>query len=200
VRAFLGVAVDEPALAAAAALLAQLRRDVADVRWVRDEGLHLTLHFFGALAADRVDAARAAMAQAAAATAPFPVRLAGLGSFPGGRRERVLWIGTSEGAAEMAALAERCRAGLADAGFAVEDPPFRAHSTLGRPRGTALTAPAREAWEQAAAASLPAFTADRLILYESVPAHGGARYLPLAETGFAQAGSASAGFGAGTGA
>jgi 2'-5' RNA ligase len=199
VRTFLGVAVDEPALAAAAALLAQLRRDVADVRWVRDEGLHLTLHFFGELPADRVDAARAAMAPAAATT-PFPVRLAGLGSFPGARRERVLWIGASEGAAEMAALAERCRASLAAAGFAVEDRPFRAHCTLGRPRGTALTAPAREAWEQAAAASLPAFTADRLILYESVPAHGGARYLPLAETGFAQAGSASAGFGAGTGA
>src|SRR5207302_1050891 len=106
VRAFLGVAVAAPALAAAVSLLAELRRDVADVRWVRDEGLHLTIHFFGALPADRVDAAVAAVAPAAAATSPFRVRLAGLGSFPAGRRERVLWIGASEGTAEMAALAE----------------------------------------------------------------------------------------------
>ena len=199
-RAFLGVAVTEPALAAAVSLLAELRREVAGVRWVRDEGLHLTIHFFGALPADRLDAAVAAVAPAAAATSPFRVRLAGPGSFPGGRRERVLWIGASEGTAEMAALAGHCTAGLAAAGFAVEERPFRAHCTLGRPRGTALSAAARGAWEQAAVASLPAFTADRLTLYESVPAHGGPLYVPRAEAGFGQAGSASAGFGAGTGA
>src|SRR5438445_2404471 len=71
VRAFLGVAVTEPALAAAVSLLAELRREVAGVRWVRDEGLHLTIHFFGALPADRLDAAVAAVAPAAAATSPF---------------------------------------------------------------------------------------------------------------------------------
>ncbi|MBA3260214.1 MAG: RNA 2',3'-cyclic phosphodiesterase, partial [Gemmatimonadales bacterium] len=51
----------EPAHAEVAGLLDRLRRRELPVRWVRDEGLHLTLKFFGEVAAERVGAVEEAI-------------------------------------------------------------------------------------------------------------------------------------------
>lgn len=149
------------------------------MRWVRPEGVHLSVHFFGRLDDAGVDAALAAVAPAAAGSAPFRLRLRGLGCFPERGPARVLWVGADQGADQLATLAEGCRAGLAAAGFAVEPGPFRAHCTVGRPRAPWRSAE-RARWLDSPAPDLPAFDARALTLYESRPGPGGSVYTPRA--------------------
>lgn len=176
-RCFLAVPLREPALHAAQHTLARLREEVDGVGWARPETLHVTVHFFGGIDDAAVARALAVTRPAAGATSPFEVVLDHLGAFPERGRPRVLWLGGRAPNPALDQLAGAVHARLREAGFAVDDRPFRAHCTLGRPR-VPWPRPAREAWELAVARGIAPqrFTADRIVLYESVTGRGGAIY------------------------
>lgn len=92
------------------------------------ENLHLTLAFLGEQPECAVPQLRQAMERAAGA--PFALTLAAPGRF---RQERgdVWWVGTQP-CPPLEALARRLRRELTQAGFPVDEKPFRAHVTLGR--------------------------------------------------------------------
>jgi 2'-5' RNA ligase len=177
VRAFWAVAVEEPARAAVAASIAELGGALDGVRWVRPETVHLTVHYFGQLGDEQLDAATDAVRDAAAAARPFVLRLGRLGSFPSRGSPRVLWLGAVDGEPDLADLAAGCLAGLAAAGFPVEERPFAAHCTIGRLQHP-LGSPGRRLLEGWKAPEIPGFLAERLTLFESRPGPGGAVYLP----------------------
>ena len=54
-RLFAAVPIPDPARGQILDLLADLRSGDWPVRWVLDEGLHLTLNFFGEVGSDRLD-------------------------------------------------------------------------------------------------------------------------------------------------
>lgn len=175
-RAFLAVAVAPPALAVVGDMMTTLREEAPDVRWVRPETVHITLHFFAGLPDGDVDTVVGAVTPAVQGIAPFAVRLDGYGSFPARGAPRVLWLGVEEGAADLARLAAQCESALAASGFATEDRPFRAHCTLGRPRGR-WSGVQRRAFEQSQVPRFPPFTADHITLFESVPGRAGSTYI-----------------------
>ena len=178
-RCFLAVPVDAPELAAAQRLQAGLRAHVPEVRWARPETLHLTTHFFGPIDDERAGAALEAVRPIANRTAPFDVVLDRLGAFPSRGTPRVLWLGPARDIAPLTALALECRNALAAVGFEVEHRDYHAHCTLGRPRSPWSDA-ARAAWQTSVTAVAGQteirFTARRLVLFESLPAPGGAVY------------------------
>ena len=92
-RAFLAVPVGPPAHDALAARIESLRVRVAGVRWVDTATTHVTLHFFSELPAEQVGSVVAAVRPIAARQAPFTLQPVRFGSFPGGPRARVLWVG-----------------------------------------------------------------------------------------------------------
>lgn len=178
-RAFFGIPVVEPAHHVVAELLATLRRRIDGVRWVRPEGLHLSLHFFGDI--DETEAGRAldAVAPVVGATPAFDVAFGGLGAFAAGGHPRVLWLGVTAGEGELRRLAEDTRSALRRSGFPVDDRDFVAHCTLGRPR-PGWPAPARRVWERIACPAIPSCRVERVVLYESRPQPGGAVYVERA--------------------
>jgi RNA 2',3'-cyclic 3'-phosphodiesterase len=179
VRAFLAIPVTSPALEAGTALLDELRRSVGEVRWVRPEGLHLTLHFWANLHEDNVARVLQAAAAALDGTAPYPAELAGLGAFPRDGDERVLWLGMREGQQRTVALQGAVERALESAGFPMEQRAFHAHVTLGRPRQR-LDADARRRWRGFAGTVLPPCAVREVLLYRSQPGPGGSRYEVLA--------------------
>jgi 2'-5' RNA ligase len=164
-----------------AAIVGPIRRGSNDVRWVRLDGLHVTLRFLGPTLEDRVDAVADAVRAAAAASAPFDVRLAGAGAFPTPERPRALWLGVDEGAAELRGLAARLDAELARAGWPPDERPFRAHLTLARSDGV-RAGPRLARHLMAAADGFSArWHAVTMVLFESRTGGGPARYVPLVE-------------------
>jgi len=150
-RLFVAVEMPDEVRRALADAAATLRRAGVDdgLRWVRPEGIHVTLKFLGATAPARVPEISSALAGAVAGVRPFGLRPEGLGAFHGGRnlhftrqhpREayptniRVLWVGVAGNTDQLAALAGRVEAALQPLGFPGEQRRFAAHLTLARVR------------------------------------------------------------------
>ena len=151
------------------------------VRWVRLEGLHITLRFLGPTAEPRVADVATAVARAAPRTPPFSVRVAGAGSFPPVGRPRTIWLDLDRGFDELAALASRLDDALADIGWERERRPFRAHLTLARADGVRAGPATVAALKAAVAGATIESPIDRLILFESITGSGRARYVARAE-------------------
>jgi 2'-5' RNA ligase len=114
--------------------IAALQSEGWPVRWVQPEGAHLTLHFLGQTTPERAELVRLAMPQVVAAHAPFDLRTAALGVFPGFRRPRVLWLGLHGPVHRLEGLQRDMGRTLAELDFPVDEEPYHPHITLGRVR------------------------------------------------------------------
>jgi 2'-5' RNA ligase len=183
-RLFVAVPVHDAARVAVADLVETIRAGEPagrGVRWVRLDGLHLTLRFLGPTAEERVPDLAAAVARTAAAHEPFHVRISGADAFPPTGRPRTLWLDLDVGQDQLAALAARLDDELAGAGWERERRPFRAHLTLARADGV-RAGPATVAALRAAAATVAIESPiDRIALFESITGDGRARYVARSE-------------------
>ena len=154
---------------------------VRDVRWVRLDGLHLTVRFLGPTEEEHVGDVAAAVDGTARRLEPFDVVIAGGGAFPSVARPRALWLGVAEGVDELAATAVALDDALAEVGWPRDERPYRAHLTLARSDGVRSgPAVARRLIDAAATVREP-FRAESLVLFESISGGGPARYVPLHE-------------------
>ncbi len=112
----------------------RVRWDVGAVRWVPGEHRHLTLRFLGESKAETVQSLRETLAQVAAQTAAFALRIEGVGCFPNARRPSVLWAGLGGATDELGVLQQRVEQVVRGAGWSAEERSFRPHITLGRVR------------------------------------------------------------------
>jgi 2'-5' RNA ligase len=95
-------------------------------RLVREDKVHMTLHFLGAVPHDRVDALTAALGHAP--FAPCDLRLDHGEVWPGG----IAVLACRDVPPELPALHRVLAAALRDAGLVPERRPWRAHLTLAR--------------------------------------------------------------------
>jgi 2'-5' RNA ligase len=138
VRAFVALELGAEIRRALEELIGSLRPRVSGARWVRPEGVHLTLRFFGDTPPARIAQLRAALGAAAAACEPLEARVGSLGTFPGtGKPPRVLWLGIQLPPPAFA-LQAACEQAAVAAGFPAEERPFRGHLTLARFRERVL--------------------------------------------------------------
>ncbi len=139
------------------------------------EQLHFTLAFLGET--DRLDDAAAA-GEAVRALPQFELAIGSRGAFPNMSRPRVLWIGATDGAAALTAVAESLSAGLRERGFELEDRPFQPHLTLGRAKANGARE-ARRALEALPKSTLARFQVREIALVQSVLGAGGATHTAL---------------------
>jgi len=104
------------------------------VRWVRANGIHLTLKFLGDTELERIPDVKQVLFDMAKPHPVFSIRLAGLGCFPNTRRPRVVWLRVEEDSGVLLALQAATEAACRELGFEPETRPFSPHLTLGRVR------------------------------------------------------------------
>jgi 2'-5' RNA ligase len=137
IRTFIAIELAAPILERLGDLESRMQQDLPPklVRWVRPEGIHLTLVFLGEIPVERVDRVAEALRQACAGHAPFSVSIAGMGCFPNARRPRVVWVGVGEPSGALARLQRDVEGALEPLGFPPEGRRFSPHLTLGRVKG-----------------------------------------------------------------
>jgi 2'-5' RNA ligase len=184
-RLFVGVALPEDATTAVREVVEAVRamplpQGGRDVRWVRLDGLHLTLRFLGPTPESMLGPTITAVETvAAAAPGPIPIELSGAGTFPSGRRPRTLWIGVSDGVDALTALAAQAESALVGVGWSPDDRPFRPHLTLARSDGVAAGPSVAGRLAAAMAERRIRATVEHLGLFESLTGGGPARYVPV---------------------
>ncbi len=168
--------------------LAGVQRDLRaagaeGLRWVRPEGIHVTLKFLGETDAGRLPAIRSALAAVVPDPLAITLQLSGVGSFGGRSRLRVVWVGLDGDLPALSLLAGSVEEAMARLGFESERRPFAPHLTLARVRED-VPPPARVRLADLLAAyrppPLPSFTADHVSLMQSRIGPGGAVYTALA--------------------
>jgi len=173
-RLFVAMPVPDPARQQILKLLGRLREGGWPVRWVHNEGLHLTLKFYGEVADERLDVIEEALRYAADKTGALALRLSELGAFPSRTRPRILWVGIDAPPA-LELLHDRIERGSEAIGFPPEGVPFQPHVTLGRVReGQRLPAGGLEDYSDGFEQT--PFVAQELVLFESLLTTGGPRY------------------------
>lgn len=176
-RLFFAVELPEGVRRSITTGLAELRRMMPAARWVRPEGLHVTLKFLGEQPAELVDELSRDAAASLREVGPVTIALAGGGFFPSPRRPRVAWLGgRAEGLAAWTRRLEQCarRHGVPDEGRE-----FSLHLTLARldhPWGGEAT---ERFLREVAGWRLDEFLARDAVLFHSELSPGGARYTPL---------------------
>ncbi len=103
------------------------------VRWTAAENMHLTLKFLGDVSQPNVEFLIQMLRSQAELVSPFIIQLTGLGSFPGPKRPRVIYIGIQAPAA-LGALQREIESASRRLGYEAEERPFSPHLTLGRVR------------------------------------------------------------------
>jgi 2'-5' RNA ligase len=181
-RLFIALPLPDHARTVIENLVEAVRADLpgrSGVRWVRTDGLHLTLRFLGPTTTERIEALRRLIGGIAAATAPIPIAIAGAGAFPSASRPRVLWLGLAEGGERVAELTGDLVPGLASLGWPSDERPFHAHLTLARTDGAPAGRQAATRLVELATDLRLELVCSELALMETHSGRGPARYEPV---------------------
>ncbi|GEL70458.1 RNA 2',3'-cyclic phosphodiesterase [Myxococcus virescens] len=157
--------------------LHRLRPLAPQARWVKLEGLHLTLVFLGDVDDARLPAIHDALTPIGARHSPFVLSVAGGGAFGAPAHPRVLWADVCGATDALKALQADTARVLQPLGFEPEHREYTAHLTLARakhPRGDAALLACVQALKDT---SLGEGRVDQLVLFESKGGH----YLPRLE-------------------
>ncbi len=114
-----------------------VRRDVAELRWVQADQVHATLAFLDDVPDRKLDDLVERLGRAAAKRTAFETAIGGGGAFPDVASAKVVWAGLDldePGRTELDRLATGCRAAANRAGVPVEGARFRPHLTVARTR------------------------------------------------------------------
>jgi len=182
VRSFIAVNLAAGVVERLNALRRELSALDADVRWVREEGLHCTLKFLGEVEEPRLAEIEAVLRAALASVRAFPVRSRGVGVFPSWREPRIVWAGLQDGDAAqgIVALAREIEAAVEPLGFAREKRALHPHVTLGRVRSKKGWKAVEQRMRAEAGTDFGVSRTEQVVLYRSQLGRGGSVYSPLA--------------------
>ncbi len=181
IRTFIAIRLPESVLQAIGRAQKTLQDSGLKIRWVRKEGIHLTLKFLGDVDRDRVERIQDALEQATTGYSPFTLKGEGLGVFPDLRRPRVIWTGVSGDVKVLLALQGNLESKLKRLGFPKEKRHFNGHLTLGRIKDRLDTSKLRDALEGLRNFQTDSFTVQSVVLFQSDLRPAGAVYSTLAE-------------------
>jgi RNA 2',3'-cyclic 3'-phosphodiesterase len=149
---------------------------ISGVKWVKAEGLHMTLKFFGEIGENKVQEIEEALEGINKQHPAIPMQLKEINVFPDLMRPRVIVAALQEGVDNVKAIFHDIESRLLAVGIEKEKRGFTPHITIGRVKDTALLLkknllPLEE----------KRFILDNLVLYQSTLTREGALYTPLKE-------------------
>jgi len=108
------------------------------VKWVRPGSIHLTLKFLGNVQEEELNKIKKAGETGLSdidVVDGIQLSIEGLGTFPGGKRIRVIWIGLKGELDRLEIVRDALNESFYRLGFPREERDFRPHLTLGRVKG-----------------------------------------------------------------
>lgn len=186
-RVFVAIDVGDAVRREASRVIATLTGKLEAVRkppkvtWVRPAAMHVTIKFIGDVDPSRAEAL-AALLEPPIPIEPFDVQWRGIGTFPGNKHPRALWLGVTRGASRLAEIeADVSRRFAGGHAVDMDARPLLPHLTLGRVKmaGEGVDWPKLL---QACEVTEAVTRVDRVVLYESRLSQQGPHYTELVST------------------
>ncbi len=181
VRTFLAIALPPDIRDLIKDIQEKLKPGLKGIRWVRPEGMHLTLKFFGDVVQGDIVRISDVVIRRVVNNTPMELSIGSPGGFPSLKKPRVLWIGIGGDTQRLAVLQETIENDLEKCGFPREKRSFTPHLTLGRAVSRNGVIPGGEdVFGKTVKSDTCRFNVRELILFESELKPGGAVYKKLA--------------------
>jgi 2'-5' RNA ligase len=150
------------------------------IRWVKNQGMHLTLKFIGEIPEDKVFDIRSVLMDLSDHHARFPLKLEGTGTFPPrSRNPRILWVGIAKND-ELMSLQKEMESQLETLSISREKRTFFPHLTLGRIKSSHNIMPVLHELSQNKDTEFGHMEVAKITLFQSILKPTGAEYSTLA--------------------
>src|SRR5688500_7074551 len=117
VRLFVACEVPPDVTTAIGGLIDDLRaRSGTAVRWIRPEGVHVTLKFLGEVPTKKLPSIKIALQEAVVRHSPFNLEFSNIGTFGGREGLRIMWVGIAGDVLRLEALVRDVNRALAVVG------------------------------------------------------------------------------------
>ncbi|MGD0545948.1 MAG: RNA 2',3'-cyclic phosphodiesterase [Candidatus Acidiferrales bacterium] len=164
--------------------MARLKPECTGARWVRPEGIHITLKFLGETEGAKLDSIKSALSSLDP-VGPIQLEFRGIGFFPNEFHPRVIWCGV-EASPNLTMLAASVDRALQPLGFPPETRAFTPHLTLARFDSHKGLDTLVRAANNLKSYDFGSARQSEFYLYQSVLKRGGAEYTRLATFLFAE--------------
>jgi len=179
-RCFIAIEIPETIKKSVLDIIDSLRKSGADVKWLTDENLHITLQFLGETDESLIPAIKGALDKILATYSPFYIKIANVGCFPDGRRPRIIWVGMEE-AQTLITLRKDIATEMVKFGYQKEERGFTPHVTIGRVKSNRNMGELLRRLEEFKIADFPGFEVQNIRLMKSELKPSGAKHYCLAE-------------------
>lgn len=181
IRAFIAVEIDSPNKQKLSELIGLFKKTDTDVKWVKENQMHLTLKFLGNIEETKTQEVSRELESITNESKKFTISLSKIGAFPNINKPRIIWIDIDEGKDTLKLLADKIESRLEKIGFAKEKREFKTHLTLGRIKSLKNISQLTEVIQKTDSQSQDKIKISSLILFQSTLTSKGAIYMPLAE-------------------
>ena len=189
-RLFVALDIPEETRGAIRELISRLEPVARGAKWVRPEGIHVTLKFIGWVEDERLAEIKEHLSRVPHREV-IPVTFRNFGFFPNEKRPRVFFVGIVAGA-DLVRLAADIESQLAPLKIPKEERAFTPHLTLARFKTNEGSAQMQKILASMPSRDFGAMNATQFHLYQSVLKSNGAIYTKLASYSFAQGEAESA--------
>ena len=179
-RCFIAIEIPEAIKKAVQDIIDILRKSGADVKWISEENLHITLQFLGETDESLIPAIKGALDKILTTYCPFYIKIAGVGCFPYGRRPRVIWVGMEE-SQPLINLCKDIATHMVKFGYQKEEREFTPHVTVGRVKSNRYLGELIRKLDEIRSTSFSGFEVQGVKLMKSELRPAGAKHYCLAE-------------------
>jgi 2'-5' RNA ligase len=180
-RTFIAIELDKTIKVTLSALIQKLDTGGRNIRWIKSQGMHLTLKFLGEVSEDKITEVKTVLGSIAKDYSRFPLSLKGTGTFPPAARiPRVVWIGIEKNEF-LQNIQARVENELHNIRFPKEKRTYHPHLTLGRVKGPQNIETVMETLNQYKETEFGGMTVNKITLFKSTLKPTGAEYTILSE-------------------
>ncbi len=184
IRAFIAIEIDLPSKQKISRLISELKKSKADVKWITENQMHITLKFLGNIDKERIQNISGVLDEISRNFNAFDIQFSKLDAFPNMKRPRVIWLGVKKGADLIKLLNEKIEKEFEKLGFQKEKREYKTHLTLGRVKSLKNITSLAGSIDKIAFQPTDETKIDRLILFQSTLTPKGAIYAPLSTLHF----------------
>lgn len=179
-RTFIAVDLDKEIKSNLLSLLDKLKKKGENIKWIRQEGMHLTIKFIGEIKEEKISDIENILRKIAEGHKPFSLKINGTGFFPLERKNpRVLWAGV-EADETLYSLQRQLESDLEKIGFPREKREFHPHLTLGRVKAPSVGETISEL-QKYKESTFGEMMVNKITFFQSILKPSGAEYIKLSE-------------------
>jgi RNA 2',3'-cyclic 3'-phosphodiesterase len=172
-RAFLAIELPLEIKTYLQKVIADMAPGMRGVRWVRQDGLHITLKFLGEIEKDTAFRIKDVIPGIRTDYIPFSASIKSIDAFPNRRRTRVVVVKLGDGIENIRDIFNDVEEGLLRLNIEPEGREYTPHITLGRVKD-----PQPLLEKDIIRLEEKRFTVDRVVLFQSTLTKEGAQYAP----------------------